>query len=61
MGETARHVRAAAGLASLPRGVAAGHYRTGSGHQLHPGFGVTKAARAKGLAYLFQTMVETTF
>lgn len=58
MGETTRHVRAAAGLAPLPRGVAARHHRTGTGHQLHPGFGITTAARAKGLAYLIQTTAK---
>lgn len=54
MGETPRHVRAAIGLATLPCGMAAGYNRTGTGHQLHPGFGVTTAARAKGLANLIQ-------
>lgn len=55
MGETSCHVRTAAGLAALPRGLAACYHRAGTRHQLPPGLGVTTAPSVEGLAYLTQT------
>lgn len=55
MGETPCHVRTAAGLAALPRGLAACYHWAGTRHQLPPGFGVTTAPSVEGLAYLTQT------